>query len=178
MGRTLEVSLQSSIVNGMKWNDTLIEAKENVCRIVWLVTMPYIVPMLKWWPRLHTLRNQINPWRFCNQAGLFAIVIYGQVYWQNKNEGWQNQESEGFYVFIRLFWEFYGQWGVLMCCRSSLSSFFCEGPGFYFGEVRPKAEPNQNKTLAPNKKKLDKLLRQHIRTSKLPWNSQKSLMTT
>ena len=37
MGRTLEVSLQSSIVNGMKWNDTLIEAKENVCRIVWLV---------------------------------------------------------------------------------------------------------------------------------------------
>ena len=41
-------------------------------------------------------------------------------------------------------------------------------PGFYFGEVRPKAEPNQNKTLAPNKKKLDKLLRQHIRTSKLP----------
>ena len=31
--------------------------------------------------------------------------------------------------------------------------FFCEGPGFYFGEVRPKAEPNQNKTLAPNKKK-------------------------
>ena len=106
------------------------------------------------------------------------IVIYGQVYWQNKNEGWQNQESEGFYVFIRLFWEFYGQWGVLMCCRSSLSSFFCEGPGFYFGEVRPKAEPNQNKTLAPNKKKLDKLLRQHIRTSKLPWNPQKSLMTT
>ena len=82
------------------------------------------------------------------------IVIYGQVYWQNKNEGWQNQESEGFYVFIRLFWEFYGQWGVLMCCRSSLSSFFCEGPGFYFGEVRPKAEPNQNKTLAPNKKNL------------------------
>ena len=37
MGRPLEVSLQSSIVNGMKWNDTLIEAKENVCRIVWLV---------------------------------------------------------------------------------------------------------------------------------------------
>ena len=32
--------------------------------------------------------------------------------------------------------------------------FFCEGPGFYFGEVRPKAEPNQNKTLAPNKKNL------------------------
>ena len=64
--------------------------------------------------------------------------------------------------------------GILWTVRCSdvlpkqFINFFCEGPGFYFGEVRPKAEPNQNKTLAPNKKKLDKLLRQHIRTSKLP----------
>ena len=41
-------------------------------------------------------------------------------------------------------------------------------PGFYFGEVRPKAEPNQNKTLAPNKKNLDKLLRQYIIMSNPP----------
>ena len=82
-----------------------------------------------------------------------VIIIYVPVYCRNKMRGGKIKKVSDF-MYLSGFSVDFMEGETFWCIAEAVyQGFFCEGPGFYFGEVRPKAEPNQNKTLAPNKKK-------------------------